>query len=590
MKSHSPRKQESHSTTARPFFSKTPGLDTATPTFFKPQTPLATPSLQAASAEGFMEEDEAGQSTLLQTQSAVGETEERQPEPGSGLQAKLTVGATDDPFEREADQVADQVVRRQAEEAGSKPMAWLNNPAAAHEIAKRGLDGPAQTLPHFDAIQRSFGRHEIGSVSAHIGGPAARAAQAMNARAYATGNAVAFRQTPDLHTAAHEAAHVVQQRGSVRLKSGLGETGDRHERHADAVADLVVQGLSSEALLDTYAWGGAPGRAVQRIDQPIVTPAPASAITIRSFIDLVKAEESRWPPAEQTQTALMITRLRKIFYGTRGWDRFLIPGGASISPGYTISEQETSRENLALPGPDAEIVRKRQVVTDAVTGLSPRIASEQEVRLEDGSLCDVGHVFTGLDAANRPHTVVGVADNKAAATWTGDIGSAVAEIEFKKLNSGSGSVSPADAQTIINEYASPQDMLGNIDAYVMADYYNISNTAGKKVSELLGAYYLSGVGTPDGRMREHRYSRFCSITGLTGWTGTAFGNEAAWINRWALEVGRATAFYFGTITEGKLSLNTRIGMIALIQINPYIRILLQAFLDALKKLVAAEGP
>mgnify|MGYP002064701929 CR=1 FL=1 len=32
----------------------------------------------------------------------------------------------------------------------------------------------------------------------------------MGAKAYATGNHVAFQQQPDLHTAAHEAAHVVQ--------------------------------------------------------------------------------------------------------------------------------------------------------------------------------------------------------------------------------------------------------------------------------------------------------------------------------------------------------------------------------------------
>ena len=36
----------------------------------------------------------------------------------------------------------------------------------------------------------------------------------------------------------------------MHLKNGLGEVGDAHERHADAVADRVVRGESAEGLLD----------------------------------------------------------------------------------------------------------------------------------------------------------------------------------------------------------------------------------------------------------------------------------------------------------------------------------------------------
>ena len=87
----------------------------------------------------------------------------------------------------------------------------------------------------------------------------------MGADAFATGEQVAFAaRSPTLHTAAHEAAHVVQQRAGVHLKGGVGEAGDPYERHADAVADRVVAGQSSEDLLDEVrGGGGAPG--VQRI-------------------------------------------------------------------------------------------------------------------------------------------------------------------------------------------------------------------------------------------------------------------------------------------------------------------------------------
>ncbi len=55
-----------------------------------------------------------------------------------------------------------------------------------------------------------------------------------------------------------------QQRGSVQLAGGVGQTGDPYERHADAVADAVVQGASAEALLDQVASGGGAPAVVQR--------------------------------------------------------------------------------------------------------------------------------------------------------------------------------------------------------------------------------------------------------------------------------------------------------------------------------------
>jgi hypothetical protein len=127
--------------------------------------------------------------------------------------------------------------------------------AQVHAAAERGVAAPSGALPFGDLIQRAFGRHDISSIRAHGGPEAAAATRDMGADAYATGNHVVLGAEPDLHTAAHEAAHVVQQRGGVQLHGGVGRAGDAHERHADEVADQVVAGRSAEALLD----GVAPG-------------------------------------------------------------------------------------------------------------------------------------------------------------------------------------------------------------------------------------------------------------------------------------------------------------------------------------------
>ena len=158
-----------------------------------------------------------------------------------------------------------------ARAAGLSPLGAGGAPAGEQSmqaIATEGTRGVGQPLPYRDRIQAAFGRHDIGGVRAHTDDAATAANQRLGANGYATGGAVAFRGAPDLHLAAHEAAHVVQQRGGVQL-SAIGAAGDSHERHADAVADRVVAGGSAEALLDAYAGAGsAPassgGPAVQR--------------------------------------------------------------------------------------------------------------------------------------------------------------------------------------------------------------------------------------------------------------------------------------------------------------------------------------
>lgn len=140
--------------------------------------------------------------------------------------------------------------------------------ATPESVAAAGVQGDAVALPHADAIARSFGpAHDVAAIPAHVGGPASAAAAELGATAYATGGHVAFAGSPDLHTAAHEAAHVVQQRAGVALAGGAGRDGDVHERHADAVADRVVRGESAADLLPAGGAGhdaGAAGELVQR--------------------------------------------------------------------------------------------------------------------------------------------------------------------------------------------------------------------------------------------------------------------------------------------------------------------------------------
>lgn len=190
-------------------------------------------------------------------------------------------------------------------ERGQEPVQMRGGPAQpaerVHELAAQGISDASSSLPHLDRIQRSFGAHDVSDVEAHVGGPAVQATEGMDAQAYATGNHVAFGTAPDLHTATHEAAHVVQQRAGVQLYGGVGQSDDTYERHADAVADLVVQGKSVEGLLDSVS-GGGEQEAVQQARTDVSAPGATlgeivqrdegSASSIESFAAFSEAQRN----------------------------------------------------------------------------------------------------------------------------------------------------------------------------------------------------------------------------------------------------------------------------------------------------------
>jgi uncharacterized protein DUF4157 len=149
--------------------------------------------------------------------------------------------------------------------------------ANVHAAAAKGVATPASSLPYRETIQRAFGRHDVSAVEAHTGNEASASARGMGADAYATGNHIILGGRTDLHTVAHEAAHVVQQRGGVQLKGGVGAVGDAYEQQADAVADRVAAGESAVSLLDQMSGGGHSVGAVQRA--PAMPASPDSADT-----------------------------------------------------------------------------------------------------------------------------------------------------------------------------------------------------------------------------------------------------------------------------------------------------------------------
>lgn len=158
---------------------------------------------------------------------------------GHLIQRKLIVGASDDPLEKEADRVADQVMSISANAAiGSEPL-------RIQRFTDHG-DGPLyEAPPSVDQVLSSSGRplepelradmeqrfgHDFSTVRVHAGASAEESARCINAHAYTVGQNIVFgasRAAPGTHEGrrliAHELAHVVQQSGSAEIDIKQGD-------------------------------------------------------------------------------------------------------------------------------------------------------------------------------------------------------------------------------------------------------------------------------------------------------------------------------------------------------------------------------
>jgi outer membrane protein OmpA-like peptidoglycan-associated protein len=124
--------------------------------------------------------------------------------------------------------------------------------------------GSASALPYRDAIERSFGlAHDLSNVRCEIGGTAAVKNALLGSSAFTRGEQISFRAQPTLDEAAHEAAHVVQQRQGATPPGGLSRRGDNWEQQADNVAARVSRGEPASDLI------GAPAPPAASANPPI---------------------------------------------------------------------------------------------------------------------------------------------------------------------------------------------------------------------------------------------------------------------------------------------------------------------------------
>ncbi|MFO7565649.1 MAG: DUF4157 domain-containing protein [Enhygromyxa sp.] len=178
----------------------------------------------------------------------------RRPFAAAPIQPKLEIGSVNDPLEREADAVADAVMRQPlgsvaVTETGSEQISRACASCSAEEDplqAKPEAGGLAPAGPSFDSRLASSREHggtpmsphlrttmeqrfgaDFGGVRLHTDDSSATLARQINARAFTTGNDVFFgrgqyqpESSEGQRLLAHELTHTIQQRGRTDSSRG----------------------------------------------------------------------------------------------------------------------------------------------------------------------------------------------------------------------------------------------------------------------------------------------------------------------------------------------------------------------------------
>lgn len=200
------------------------------------------------------------------------------------------------------------------------PTADANGPGDPDATPSLDLAGSA--LPFADELQSSFGAFDVGGIAFHGGEDAAREAEGVGARAFASGEDVVAGEALDRHDVAHEAAHVVMQRGGGAPEGVVDDPA--REATADAAADAATRGGDAAAVLSEVADPAAPPATpgpVERLERlggagfAAVDPATlGEADVLAALTALRTADVTTWRSDAADDRARLEARLTSLRY------------------------------------------------------------------------------------------------------------------------------------------------------------------------------------------------------------------------------------------------------------------------------------
>ena len=493
-------------------------------------------------------------SPILQLQRSIGNRAVQRLLQENGMQAKLQISQPGDPYEREADQVADRVMRMaepDKEEAimphstGSalgiqrlctecedefqrKPLGEEEEEVlqAKQETGASSVDLSSGLEPQIQSLRgrgeplsrstRNFFEPRFGadfsSVRVHNDAHSATLARSVNAQAFTIGQDVVFgagQYVPGTYAGdrliAHELTHSIQQS-----------------------TDLVHR------------------------QEDVCTTRFARARNFSAFIDLVREAETRLNVAGYTSVLDRIHVLRGIYYGTTWSADFRVEGSPVRNAGFQAYTASTT--------PDDPRVHLN-------CGLFEALRDSQD--LTDGRRrVDVGHLLIGLDArrsrvARNLNIPTQGGSGLDISTWLGDLGGGAGMLAFRRA-----SVPTTNAMTMFHgtDFGGSINLEGDIAGFVVARDTSITPSApaeltfagSSTIADALANFLLPTASGTTSNEWNNRCHTFMQMKGATFNSSGGLTNRMTLINRFKGQIEEFACWYLVNRLRqsGRLSLRT----------------------------------
>lgn len=274
---------------------------------------------------------------------------------GAAIQPKLTVGPVDDPYEREADRMAETVTSMppasdvQSDFPESDQPQWGASGSGRQRLFPAGRTQPL--APHMRASMEQHFGEDFSDVRIHTGSDAHRAASSFNARAFTYGRDIWLGEKAsvgDRRLMAHELTHVVQQRQGMRGRGfrntpPLVQRDENEEGGAGPGTQETEQIGANEIIPFPVGSQVVLGNILKDVFMGIVReqqPATAAALEAidRKVADVTTADPGRFEavvrgtvslPATENQEARTLEEVRVVLARENGTFTFSITGRQS---------------------------------------------------------------------------------------------------------------------------------------------------------------------------------------------------------------------------------------------------------------------
>jgi hypothetical protein len=441
------------------------------------------------------------------------------------IQCKLSIGSPDDPLEKEADDMADKVMRMEMPQP-------INFSSARNTIArkcahceeeekqlqKKESNGESMSVAppivhnvlnssggrSIDTGTRSFMEsrfnYDFSNVKIHDSDVAAKSASSINAFAYTSGNNIVFNSgqyntnsDSGKRLLAHELTHVVQQQPKSKtiqreiLPISSSEVKVARQDNPDAGTSgpydaSLPGGVSTPPEPEPEQTNPTPQQAnpmPQNTSQTNQTPQPATCTTsyttatsFQALIDLVRAAETKLSAAGITSTRDQVHALRGIYYGTTWSADYAVEHSTTRNEGF----QRFTRPSISDPNTTTPADVRR--ILDC--GLFTALQSSQD--LVDGTRhVDFGHLIIGLDArfdssfntnVQYPNPVSSMlpaidlgGTGPELVTWLGDLGGGAAALAIRRSATPTTNASSVFTGT---DYGVSINLEGDVAGFVVA--------------------------------------------------------------------------------------------------------------------------